>query len=452
MYFLGTFMKPGSYTRKSHENKSFEVQGKILDMLESGTDSDSVYRSLYEERNFLGLELYTKTLDLYKKNRGITYKMSAQAAALKFFNNLYPWQTQIFELINNSPADDRSIHWIWESIGGTGKSTFIKQYQSLHPNSTIHTQSSVKRADLLYLASGFDERKVVMVDCCRFNGAEEVDYESLELLKGGSFVSSKYMSKHCVGPPVHVMVFANSLPVLKNLSIDRWRIAEITKQKELSWSWVYQDGDKEPELKTVGLITPWTGSLNSKIAQFKQQLNRNTVSREQHGLILSPSESDYRCTNEGPLNPKQNPYDIILPMQYQSQPMSQFNPDDTTQKTNTSIHNSSYDSYKSTTQLNPGDIDTTQKTTTSIHNNSYNSYKSTTTQFYPDDNDTTQKTNNSIHNNSYDSNESDTSTLSLNSASVDEVYKSQDGVACDVSYSEEYSAQDPPNLNFLYPS
>ena len=139
-------------------------------------------------------------------------------------------------------------------------------------------------------------------------------------------------------------------------------------------------------------------------------------------------------------------------MQYQSQPMSQFNPDDTTQKTNTSIHNSSYDSYKSTTQLNPGDIDTTQKTTTSIHNNSYNSYKSTTTQFYPDDNDTTQKTNNSIHNNSYDSNESDTSTLSLNSASVDEVYKSQDGVACDVSYSEEYSAQDPPNLNFLYPS
>lgn len=119
----------------------------------------------------------------------------------------------------NLPADDRTITFVVDERGGTGKSWFIKKFLSLNPDKT-QVLSIGKRDDL---AHAIDERKSIFLFDLPRSSSEFLQYSVLEQLKDRMVFSPKYLSRTKVLEHTpHVVVFMNELPDMNKLSHDRY--------------------------------------------------------------------------------------------------------------------------------------------------------------------------------------------------------------------------------------
>lgn len=139
---------------------------------------------------------------------------------------LYVWQSNTLDTIKGE-ADERKIHWIWDSNGNMGKSAFCKflaiKFQALMVDG--------KGNDIMQAIAGFKELeqdypKIIIVDCPRHN-FEYVNYGAIEKVKNGHVFSGKYESKQLVFNIPHVIVFANNPPDMTKWSIDRYDVIEL---------------------------------------------------------------------------------------------------------------------------------------------------------------------------------------------------------------------------------
>lgn len=124
-------------------------------------------------------------------------------------------------LILNEEPDDRTIHWIWESKGMTGKTTFCKFLSHYHGAIPLEG----KKNDILYCAAEF-ESDLYVWDLER-SMEDFVSYGALEKIKNGYYMCAKYESKPIIRPCPHILVFANFPPDEDKLSKDRWNIINL---------------------------------------------------------------------------------------------------------------------------------------------------------------------------------------------------------------------------------
>lgn len=146
----------------------------------------------------------------------------------------YSWQTFLFEIMSSS-LEPRNIYWIYDPFGNQGKSSFVK-YCMFHKKVLLISLETSR--DILYLRSLKQDCLVVMLDLTR-SKPQELSfsnlYSSVEQIKNGCFVSTKYIPVNVLTPCPHVMIFANSLPEYSRLSQDRWKTLRILKNtKDMS--------------------------------------------------------------------------------------------------------------------------------------------------------------------------------------------------------------------------
>lgn len=135
------------------------------------------------------------------------------------------WEVEILEKIKEEP-DDRTIHWYWEPVGNVGKSTFCKFLYAKH-NAAIVPHKATDAFHIL--AKRQEEGKVINLVVFDIPRQGTVNYEAIESIKNGFFVSGKYEGAElCIASP-HVFVFANDPPAEFNLSADRWKIVRINE-------------------------------------------------------------------------------------------------------------------------------------------------------------------------------------------------------------------------------
>ncbi len=136
---------------------------------------------------------------------------------------LYSWQQNIIDIINSKP-DDRSIHWIVDRNGNSGKSALCKHIVLKHKR-TIAV--SGKASDIKYaVASCKLKPKTIMWDVPR-TSMEYISYEAIETIKNGLFFVNKYESQQIVMNPPHIIIFANEEPVYSLLTKDRWKVIHL---------------------------------------------------------------------------------------------------------------------------------------------------------------------------------------------------------------------------------
>lgn len=114
----------------------------------------------------------------------------------------------------------RIIHWIYDLEGNKGKTelwNFLSQYYSAIVLSDGKSQD---------IAHCYGNEKLVLFDYTRDN-EECINYNVLEGFKNGRLWSPKYDSSVKVFLPPKVMCFANFLPRLSGLSMDRWNIYDL---------------------------------------------------------------------------------------------------------------------------------------------------------------------------------------------------------------------------------
>lgn len=178
----------------------------------------------------------------FSNNMENTYDFS-DIAFLDDEEKRYPWQNKILEeLFTETPLiiktpDDRTIYWITDEQGNSGKSKLVKYictHNDLCVKLSFGTANQLRAATVTMGA-----RKVYILDVPRTLGQDDSMNDILsqiEDLKNGYVVSSFYgnYQKLLMNPP-HVVVFSNQRCPVEKLSKDRWK-CYIIKDKELKYS------------------------------------------------------------------------------------------------------------------------------------------------------------------------------------------------------------------------
>lgn len=147
---------------------------------------------------------------------------------LKIINILSPWQEELEDIIINCTSE-RDIYWIWEDIGGVGKTAFIKYMIAKH---NCLLCGGGKRADVINII--FNNKnymtrsglKVVLFDIPRCNKGA-ISYAALEEIKNGIIINVKFETGTFICNSPAILVFSNSLPDIDKFSLDRWKIFNI---------------------------------------------------------------------------------------------------------------------------------------------------------------------------------------------------------------------------------
>lgn len=147
------------------------------------------------------------------------------------------WWQQVLLQMFEKQADDRTIHWYWESVGGVGKTQFAKYVVACGKYNCLYLSgkaADMKHAIRLHVAGDgktkVNERNkenlIILIDVPR-ESMHFLSYQGIEEIKNGIFFSGKYESTMVTYNAPHIVIFANSEPEVEKMSQDRWKIVEI---------------------------------------------------------------------------------------------------------------------------------------------------------------------------------------------------------------------------------
>lgn len=137
------------------------------------------------------------------------------------------WQCRLAARLLDRP-DGRSITWIVDATGNTGKSTFARGFKG-SDGGRGYIITGGKHTDIYY---GYNYEKYIFFDLARTR-EDSVPYEVMENFKNGYFLSTKYEVRAVRFDIPHVVVFSNFEPDQSKLSADRWDIIRVTRLGEV---------------------------------------------------------------------------------------------------------------------------------------------------------------------------------------------------------------------------
>lgn len=137
------------------------------------------------------------------------------------------YQTFIIELLQAKPSP-RDIFWFFDRVGNVGKSSFSKWLVGKKQALFIDEGTKSNIVNMVYNYK--QDLRIVVVDVPRAN-KNKVSYKSLEAIKNGMIMNTKYETGMKVFNSPHIIVFSNFPPDVNNetVSEDRMHVYEITQ-------------------------------------------------------------------------------------------------------------------------------------------------------------------------------------------------------------------------------
>lgn len=162
--------------------------------------------------------------DVYARHPRFVHEYMQQHAPVTpmEMHPLRQWQQELNVKLNGA-ANSRTIIFVVDPIGNSGKSWFAHYYASLHPDVQVMLPS--KKADMTYALDS--TLRVLFIDAPRSKQGEFIQYDFLEDCKNGYVFSPKYESRHKRLQKCHVVVLMNENPDMAKLSLDRYDIINI---------------------------------------------------------------------------------------------------------------------------------------------------------------------------------------------------------------------------------
>lgn len=136
---------------------------------------------------------------------------------------LRPWQKKAE--LTLLMQDDRKVLWIYDEIGGRGKTTLAKYLFAKYDAIILENG---KTSDIAYL---YNSEKYVIFDYTRSD--KNINYHVIENLKNGYMFAPKYQSALKYFTPAKLICLSNNLPDITKLSMDRWHILTFDNDNNL---------------------------------------------------------------------------------------------------------------------------------------------------------------------------------------------------------------------------
>lgn len=146
-------------------------------------------------------------------------------------HELYPWQKQVEEMV--SEEDDRSIKLIIDEEGNAGKSIFAEYLE--YKGKAWELPPFRQMEDIMQCVMSIKTQKAYLIDMPRAMKKDKLSefYSGLEALKNGVCYDKRYSFKKRRMDRPQVIVFTNREPMYTYMSLDRWEIYLMQKNKTL---------------------------------------------------------------------------------------------------------------------------------------------------------------------------------------------------------------------------
>jgi len=154
------------------------------------------------------------------------YTLSERNLRLVLEPQFYEWQRSLLEELQGEPHM-RSIFWYSDFEGGCGK-TALARHLVHNVQHTLFVSSGTQKDISYQVVKTTWDPKIVVFNLPR-SAEGAMSYASLESVKDGLIFSAKYEGGCKLFPPPHVVVFANFMPDMNKLSVDRWVIRQLWK-------------------------------------------------------------------------------------------------------------------------------------------------------------------------------------------------------------------------------
>jgi len=202
-----------------NENKVYNKYESCMEDILNGSDLMEITKK-YPELIFKHRKNIMDTINMIK-NENNKNKLLEMNEAIVLRN----WQQEIYDYCLDLPSltdvKARQITWIYDKVGRNGK-TVLANKMVLNLNAVKFTNSSSK--DIIYAYNG---EPIILFDLERTQ-EEKINYQVMESILDPIIFSAKYGSeiKYRASGGI-LIVFANFLPKLYALSLDRWRIIKL---------------------------------------------------------------------------------------------------------------------------------------------------------------------------------------------------------------------------------
>jgi hypothetical protein len=142
---------------------------------------------------------------------------------------LHPWQVKI-KAVLETKANNRVVYWIYNPPGRAGKTHFCQHLANIWGRD-VHMQNDISsfRDTATVIAGAFEmgwTGKIMLLNLNRAAEAYKI-YNTLEALKDAWITATKYKGRNMTWESGHVIVFANWLPFIDQLSEDRWGVHKL---------------------------------------------------------------------------------------------------------------------------------------------------------------------------------------------------------------------------------
>lgn len=148
------------------------------------------------------------------------------------------WQRELGEELLLD-ADARKVIWYWDVTGGSGKTEFCRQFEASNPDCFVLTDFGGQRGVACIFQKHLEaggKLRVILVDLPRQFEDRDI-YGPIEIIKNGMLTNTKYAgSRVRLDGNMVICVFANFLPKVAKMSLDRWDIRKLKKMTGGDWS------------------------------------------------------------------------------------------------------------------------------------------------------------------------------------------------------------------------
>ena len=274
---LGTESKIPHY-QLAVEMKSICTKKKVLEALEEKINGhinvdiqfnlESMKEYCTKETEFILPEYSGK---IYKHEWDMNF-LDRKPRLKKVLENPLPWQEFLKTNILTKNPDDRTVDWIIDPVGNSGKSSFARAYVSSIPTDGILMKiDNLDRMELTliqkienYRKRYYKDPKVLFFDFPRASDSTKIisatalmeDAKSghLETTFGGNH-------KEIEISDVHVVVLSNTAPDLSVLSVDRWRLWRLGGKEYKNIIWPVKINSLIKRVNTRNWNIRWTVCL-----------------------------------------------------------------------------------------------------------------------------------------------------------------------------------------------